>query len=380
MTNPYRGKPATSFWRGSVAAPEPTDVDPVLDPGFLLARTDRVATAGSCFAQHIARTLAAQGFGYMVTETEPAFAFSENQNYGTFSARYGNIYTVRQLLQLFKRAYAVFEPAVDFWQREDGRFIDPFRPQIQDGGFASVEDLRTDREAHLAAVRTIFEDCDVFIFTLGLTEGWISNVDGAVYPLAPGVVAPSVDRSSYHFHNFTVQEMEADLKTFIACLRGVNPAVRVILTVSPVPLIATYEAQHVLTATTYSKAALRVVAEQIVTSSEGDVAYFPSYEMITGAHTRGQFFAEDLREVLPEGVAYVMRTFSRHYLASDEHSVPHQPSKAPKASKAKASKAKASKASKASKGPSREALAAQAKVHDALAHIICDEESIEANL
>lgn len=359
MTNPYRGKPATSFWRSSVAAPEATDVDPVLDPGFRIARTDRVATAGSCFAQHIARTLAAQGFGYMMTETEPAFPFSENQNYGTFSARYGNIYTVRQLWQLFKRAYAVFEPDVDFWLREDGRFIDPFRPQIQDGGFATVEDLRADRDSHLAAVRTIFEDCDVFIFTLGLTEGWISNIDGAVYPLAPGVVAPSVDPATYSFHNFTVKEMEADLVGFIDDLRGVNPDVRIILTVSPVPLIATFEPKHVLTATTYSKAALRVVAEQVVASSDGPIAYFPSYEMITGAHTRGRFFADDLREVLPEGVAYVMRTFSRHYLANDKAPVPTP---------------------KPRKTLSRQALEDQAKVHGALAHIICDEESIEASL
>lgn len=313
MTNPYRDKPSFQFWRKSVAAPALTDVDPVVNTNIRIGTSTRIATAGSCFAQHIARTLVKQGFDYMVPEAEPAFHFSQNENYGTFSARYGNIYTVRQLLQLFERAYSLYEPLHDAWLREDGRYIDPFRPQIQSQGFETIEQLLEDRESHLAAVRTVFEDCDVFIFTLGLTEAWISKQDGAIFPIAPGVVSPHVDRDSYEFHNFNVAEIQDDLKTFLDKIKKINPKIRALLTVSPVPLIATYEHQHALTATTYSKAVLRVAAA--VAAKQFDwVEYFPSYEMITGIHTRGAFFAEDLREVTPDGVAYVMRTFSKHYL------------------------------------------------------------------
>jgi hypothetical protein len=85
--------------------------------------------------------------------------------------------------------------------------------------------------------------------------------------------------------------------------------------VSPVALVATYEDQHVLSATTYSKSALRVVAETAARTFSA-VSYFPSYEMITGPHTRSQFFADDMREVRPEGVAYVMSVFEKHYLRS----------------------------------------------------------------
>ncbi len=79
------------------------------------------------------------------------------------------------------------------------------------------------------------------------------------------------------------------------------------------PLVATYEAQHVLAATTYSKAALRVVAE-MAARSEPDVCYFPSYEIITGPQARGRYFAADLRSVTDEGVARVMGVFGRHFL------------------------------------------------------------------
>ena len=315
MSNPYRGKPSYQFWRAAVATPEPQDVDPIVDPRFTIARDDRIATAGSCFAQHIARKLAASGYDYMLAESAPATPGAANENYGTFSARYGNIYSVRQLLQLFRRAYATFVPVDDAWQRPDGRFVDPFRPQIQAAGFADPDELAMDRKVHIAAVRDMFETCDVLVFTLGLTEAWEAVADGAVYPLAPGTVAPSIDPASYAFRNFTVAEMEEDLARFITYLRGVNPQVRLILTVSPVPLVATFEPRHVLVSTTYSKAALRVVAEQILRRFDG-VDYFPSYEMITGPHSRGAYYADDLREVLPDGVAYVMRHFGKHYLAA----------------------------------------------------------------
>jgi GSCFA family len=314
ISNPYGIKPDISFWKKSVALPAMNDVDPVVRAKVRIGSDSSIATAGSCFAQHIARTLVKQGQRYLIIEDAPAFEFCDDENYGTFSARYGNIYTARQLLQLFYRAYNLFEPVVGVWQRADGRFIDPFRPQIQSGGYGTPEQLAQDREAHLAAVRLVFETCDVFVFTLGLTEGWLSNEDGAVYPLAPGVVSPYVSRDQYRFHNFNVAQVEADLELFFENLRKVNPSVKVILTVSPVPLIATYTDEHVLTATAYSKAVLRAVAGS-VSGRHDYVDYFPSFEMITGAHTRGRFYEEDLREVNAEGVAYVMSKFSHHYLS-----------------------------------------------------------------
>jgi hypothetical protein len=96
---------------------------------------------------------------------------------------------VRQLWQLFQRAYGLFAPADVAWRGADGRYVDPFRPRIQVGGFATVEDLLGERKSHLAAVRRVFEECDLFIFTLGLAEGWVARGGGAVFPLAPGTVA-----------------------------------------------------------------------------------------------------------------------------------------------------------------------------------------------
>jgi hypothetical protein len=302
----YETLPDSSFWRRSVAGQDPFGVDPVADVPFTIGKADKVATAGSCFAQHISRTLAADGFNYFVTESGPA-----EQQYGVFPARFGNIYTTRQLLQLFQRAYGLRYPVEGVWTTNDGRYVDPFRPQIQ--SFETVESLEQDRVHHLAAVRRMFEQSDVFIFTLGLTEMWQSNIDGAALPLAPGVAGNPADASHYSFHNLSVEEISSDLQAFIKKLRTVNPEVRVILTVSPVPLVATFVNRHVLVSTIYSKSVLRVAAEQVVQATPNTV-YFPSYEIITGHHFGYSLFEPDLRSIKPSGVAHVMSIFSRHYL------------------------------------------------------------------
>ncbi len=365
-SNPYAGRPDYSFWRRAVTRAPAEDVDPVTHVPFTIAKSDAVATAGSCFAQHIARTLTSGGFNYFVTEPAPLTPWAAAENYGVYPARFGNLYTVAQLSQLFDRAHGLFEPRERFWQRSDGALVDPFRPQIQKAGFASPEALEADREAHFTAVRRMFADCRVFIFTLGLTEGWISRADGAAFPLAPGVAGGVYDPALYEFRNFGVSEMAADLSTFVRKLRAANPWVRIILTVSPVPLVATFEDRHVLVSTVYSKSALRVVA-QMVSDSFADVAYFPSYEIITGPQARGRYFAEDAREITEYGVARVMSVFRRHFLSE----LPAEDREAPSRSAARvtsgASDANGTRDENATL--SRYALDLQA--------VICDEEALD---
>jgi hypothetical protein len=313
--HPYKFAPPHTSWRKAVAAPAPGDVDPVVDLDIRIDRSTKVATAGSCFAQHIARYLRNSGFNYYVAEPgHPVLPASVRlaNNYGLFSARYGNIYTARQLLQLMQRAYGSFRPVEDVWQESDDVFLDPFRPSAQPGGFISELEMRLDRDQHLAAVRTMFENLDVFVFTLGLTECWVSRSDGAVFPICPGVEGGQFHKSRHLFCNETVDDVVSEMSSFLMLLAQVNPRAQVILTVSPVPLAATARRdQHVLTATTYSKSVLRVAADMLATRF-AHVHYFPSYEIITGAFSRGAYYAEDLRNVLENGVAHVMGLFMKH--------------------------------------------------------------------
>jgi hypothetical protein len=317
--NPYTHLPDRSFWRRAVAQVPAPDVDPAGDFDLRIGTDTKVATAGSCFAQHIARHLSNSGFHYYVAEQgHPILsaAVRSEQNYGLYSCRYGNIYTARQLLQLIQRAYGEFAPVEDVWETAPGVIVDPFRPTTQHGGFASEGEMRLDRAQHLAAVRRMFETLDVFVFTLGLTEAWRSRADGAVFPLCPGVQGGTFDPERHEYYNQPVEDVIADLTEFHDKLLSVNRRAQVILTVSPVPLVATAEpGQHVLAATTYSKSVLRIAAETM-RRQFANVHYFPAYEVVTGAYNRGAYFADDLRSVREEGVAHVMRLFMEH--ASDK--------------------------------------------------------------
>jgi len=312
--HPYKKIETYAHWRKAIAEVQPEQVDPATGFRFIISPTDRVATAGSCFAQHISRHLKKSGFNYFTTEGGPIFADSdicEKFNFGTFSARFGNIYTSRQLLQLFDRAYGNYAPLEDIWRTGSDRVIDPFRPNIQPGGFVNEADFREERKTHLRAVREMFDSLDYFIFTLGLTECWISSIDGAVFPICPGVAGGNFNREIHRFVNLGVEDVFKDMSTFIEKLQSVNPTARIILTVSPVPLIATAENRHVLVSTSYSKSVLRVACEMLVKKYR-TVDYFPAYEIITGSFNRGSYFGPDLRGVTEEGVQHVMRLFMLH--------------------------------------------------------------------
>jgi len=236
------------------------------------------------------------------------------RHFGVYSARFGNIYTSRQLLQTIQRACGTFVPGEDPWRRDDGRWVDPFRPEVEPDGFTSIEALQESRQGHLLAVRRMLESMDVLVFTLGLTETWRARVDGAVFPLAPGVVAGRFDAGRHEFVNLTVADVREDLEAVLEQIAQVNPSARMILTVSPVPVAASYPGDHVLSANTYSKSVLRAAAGEIA-RSHSRCSYFPSYEIITGMYNRGGYFEPDLRSITPAGVEHVMRVFLRQHAA-----------------------------------------------------------------
>jgi GSCFA family len=310
--HPYKTAPTKAFWSRAVARDwDPTDLVSTKKP--LIGRADAVVSAGSCFAANIAPYLTKAGLKYLKTEDmrHPIFDrhLHENFGYDSYSAAYGNVYTARQLLQLLRRSMGTFTPSENRWP-SNSNVIDPFRPGLR---FLAQSDREFDviTRAHLMRTREAFAKADVFIFTLGLTEAWVSRVDGAVFPACPGTIAGEFDGDRHAFKNFTVEETVADLNEFIVELRRANPTVRIILTVSPVPLAATATGDHVLSATIYSKSVLRVAAQQAVQQHE-NVIYFPAYEIVTGPQTSGGYFADDRRSVSKAGVELVMRALLSH--------------------------------------------------------------------
>jgi hypothetical protein len=315
--SPYSGLPQRAFWRGGVAGVGPFDQPDLYRPRFALTHETRVFTAGSCFAQHVGAAL--KGAGLSVIDAEPALRgmppeTAKRFGYGVYAARFGNIYTVRQFRQLIEEMLGLFIPAHAIWEK-DGRYWDALRPGVEPDGLASPAHVAEMRAEHLLALAGALEDTDVIVFTLGLTEGWEDRETGTAYPTAPGTIAGDYDPARFVFRTYSVAEIVEDFTALETLLAEIKPGLRWLLTVSPVPLAATASDDHVLTATTRSKAVLRVVADILCDGSDR-VDYFPSYELVMSpAHQTGAF-APDLRSVRPEVVAGIMGLFlSAHGLS-----------------------------------------------------------------
>lgn len=309
MSHPYQYQPDTAFWKKTISPHSPAEIDHWYSKWFEI--DDRkVATAGSCFAQHIGRNLRKNKFNYLDAEPAPDILSEQMRfdfGYDMYSARYGNVYTSRQLLQLFKRGFRLFTPQEKAWIKGDG-VVDPFRPTIEPEPFSTIAELDAQRVYHLECVAEMFRTADIFVFTLGLTESWLDQNDGAAFPLCPGTAGGIYDPEKYVFENLTVSAVVADMHEFFTLAREINPSLKFLLTVSPVPLAATATGQQVAVATAHSKAVLRAAAGELYDKYEF-VDYFPSFEIITSPFMQGSFFEPDWRGVSATGVAHVMSIF-----------------------------------------------------------------------
>ncbi|MGC1497991.1 MAG: GSCFA domain-containing protein [Sulfitobacter sp.] len=306
--HPYASLPQRAFWKTAVNNVDAADITGLWDPKSPLSLTDKVVTYGSCFSQRIGRALAAKGYNWLCTEQGPADAGDLNHayNYGIFSSRTGNIYTTSLLHQWMSWAVGHSTPPDEVWE-QDGRFYDPFRPRIEPNGFASAQEVKTSRAVTIDAFRKSIEQADVFIFTLGLTERW-RHQTGYEYPMCPGTVAGEFDGKAHVFDNMGYPDVLEGLRAAMVLMREVNPDLKFVLTVSPVPVTATNAGQHVIAATMYTKSVLRVVADALCSELD-HVDYFPSYEVLASPAFKAEFYEANQREISTAGIDRVVREF-----------------------------------------------------------------------
>ncbi|MEM0988849.1 MAG: GSCFA domain-containing protein [Pseudomonadota bacterium] len=307
---PYADLPEYCFWKAGVSRSDPLTVKDLYQPKVELGPRDWIATAGSCFAEHVAGALKQSGYRYRDVELGPPWLDQETlqaHGYGLHSARYGNIYTARQLLQLAREAFEEFQPAEVAWQRKD-RFYDAMRPSVDPQGLDSVEEVSQLRGHHLMRVRQLFSHMNVFIFTVALTEAWADASGSTVFPTAPGVLAGTWDAGRYQFVDFSAEEILADLNAFRELVTSHNRHFRMIVSVSPIPLMATAADRHVLVSDTGSKAALRAAAGAFAKAHD-NVDYFPAFELIATPFSRTAFYEQGLRAVSQDGIDAALRVF-----------------------------------------------------------------------
>jgi hypothetical protein len=293
-------------WPGSYDNPPLDDRYPLMpDIGFSIDRSTRIASMGSCFAREIKEVLVREGFSYINEETDhPASKHA--------SAAWERLYNTFSMRQIFEYTFGPWRPDLRWWVApESGTVQDPYRRIVL---YDDLKQAETDFARHRACSRRALEQAEVLILTLGLTEIWEDVNDGSVICLPSGpYVNEGGDMSRYRFRVSRYQENMENLNRCADLLWAHNPDCRVVVTVSPVHLWATFrEDLDAVSASCNSKATLRAVADEFVSGHER-AFYFPAYEMATifRPMTGHSVFAEGRENfhVNTETVEFIMNQF-----------------------------------------------------------------------
>jgi tetratricopeptide (TPR) repeat protein len=134
---------------------------------------------------------------------------------------------------------------------------------------------------------------DVFIYTLGVAPAFFDRQSGEFVMPTNSALGSRAFAELFDFRTTTVQENLENLEYIISHIKSLNPQVRIVITVSPVPLKTTFEFKSAMQADCVSKSTLRVVAHEFV-SKHPEIIYWPSFEVVRwiGGHV-GPFYGND---------------------------------------------------------------------------------------
>jgi hypothetical protein len=117
------------------------------------------------------------------------------------------------------------------------------------------------------------------------------------------------DPSRHKFRVTSVSENKANLFRIYELIKKYRPSAKIIFTMSPIPLVATFRPIPCLSANSASKAILRAALDEFFqeVQSEGIAYYWPSYEIVLDIFHQRWF--PDRRHVRREILDFVMTAF-----------------------------------------------------------------------
>ena len=254
-----------------------TAIEEFVLPGFLptvppIAASTIVRTQGSCFATHIYNALKAAGVQARHIE------FTEAVN-SPLANRYLFEYVRSDVTAYAHPAHATIFP-----------------------------------EKQLNNLRMQVRDEDLFVFTLGLAMCWFDRASNV-----PVINPDPKNLQDYEWRIVDAAENEAALVYIVDALRQLNPSIKIVLTVSPVPLNRSPGFESSVAADCISKSTLRVAVHNYLAKQPDNVFYWPSFEIVRwlGAHLPPVFGEDDglLRHVNQSMVNVITTLFLKHFVA-----------------------------------------------------------------
>ncbi len=243
-------------------------------------RDTRVTAFGSCFAANISGYLGQRGYSVSSDKKDETNAYVVHIGEGMV-----NSFVIRQQ---FEWAWENETDDVNLWYAQ------------------SPTPLEYDEDIRLQT-KELFDNTDVFILTFGLSEVWYDIETNGVFlrPLPRSVFDPE----RHSFRVSTIEENRENIDRIYELVRKHAPHAKIIMTLSPIPLILTFREQSCITSNSVSKGILRVAIDEVVRKHKDDgvLHYWPSYEIIKEVFPNS--FVADGRHIDEEVLKFVMTQF-----------------------------------------------------------------------
>lgn len=303
-----------SYWVETANRIKSGIVLPFHHPKFQLHEDDKLFVMGSCFARRLEQAFSRREMNCINSKE---FALASTDIFGKLvNVNYQNKYSTHSILNELRWA---LDPSYPFPKEAivlDQKNAIDLQAAPHLGEFSlPVADLQEVYHRHiklLTGVTRKLREADIFVITLGLVELWFDH-ETNLFTNA-GLLASLLEKEPerYSFEVSTFSENIANLEEIYSLLkRYCKPDLKIIVTVSPVPMAATFSGRDIPIANTYSKSVLRAVAEEWKNLHD-NVDYFPSYEMVMLSDYR-LAFEEDVIHVSDSFADVIVKNFFENY-------------------------------------------------------------------
>ena len=287
--------------------------DPAVSPGFTIGSQDSVFAVGSCFARNIEGALHRAGISVLSREPELGPIGESVGKASTFLNKYTAHSILNEMTWALERDSFPGEKII--YPVGEGLYCDPQLGLVRlPFDLADIMDMRT---RYLDAMAQVAQ-ADVIILTLGYVEAWYDKELDVYLNIAPPLRLCNAQPERFEFRVLGFDDILNALEGIYALLKAHREKpLKMLLTVSPVPLASTFRDMDVMLANTYSKSVQRAAAETFV-ADKADVDYFPSYETVTLSNPDVCWARNDYRHISPDIVARVMSNVLVSYMPDFE--------------------------------------------------------------
>jgi hypothetical protein len=175
-------------------------------------------------------------------------------------------------------------------------FVDYLEGNLSNSAIeARLEELLPSGWTRESTIKAISKS-QVFILTLGVAPAFFDANTGEFVLPRPSSLNSRTLAEKYKYRNTSVKENVENVKYLIKFIRRLSPQIKIIVTVSPVPLLASFHHESTIQADCLSKCTMRLVAHEIVCESDiKNIIYWPSFEIFrwAGSNSSDYYAADD---------------------------------------------------------------------------------------